>query len=75
MFRKKENLIREKTVHTNTDTQENILKLTDSVVSPGVVVSSILLSTHQLLRMEQLSVGPGSNLVHHRWLKIDENSP
>jgi hypothetical protein len=25
--------------------------------------------------MEQLSVGPGSNLVHHRRLKVNKNSP
>ena len=48
---------------------------TDSVVSPGVVVGGILLAAYQLLGVEQLSVGPGSNLVDHCRLQIDENSP
>ena len=48
---------------------------TDSVVSPGVVVGGILLAAYQLLGVEQLSVGPSSNLVDHCRLQIDENSP
>ncbi len=39
--------------------------LTHSVVAPGVVVGRILLPGHQLLRVEQLTVGSSPNLVHH----------
>ena len=36
--------------------------LADGVVTPGVVVRGILLPGHQLLRVEQLTVRPGTNL-------------
>jgi hypothetical protein len=48
--------------------------LTDSVVTPGVIVGGILLPGHQLLRVEQLPVGPSSNLVHNTGLQVDEHS-
>ena len=35
----------------------------DGVVTSGVVVGSILLSSDQLLRVEQLAVGPSANLI------------
>ena len=44
-------------------------------MAPGVVVGGILLATHQLLRVEQLPVGPGSDLIHHSRLKVNENGP
>ena len=37
--------------------------LSDGVVASGVIVGCVLLSADQLLRMEELSVGPSSNLV------------
>jgi len=52
----------------------NILR-TDSVVSPGVVVGGILLATDQLLRVEELAVGPSSNLIHHSRLQVYEDGP
>ena len=36
----------------------------DGVVSTGVVVGSILLASDQLLRVEQLAVGPSAYLVY-----------
>jgi len=49
--------------------------LTYGVVSPSVVVGGILLAADQLLRVEELTVGPSSYLVHHRRLQIYEDSP
>ncbi len=49
--------------------------LTYGVVSPSVVVGGILLAADQLLGVEELTVGPSSNLVHHRGLQINEDSP
>ena len=37
--------------------------LADGVVAAGVVVGSVLLAGDQLLRVEQLSVGSGTNLI------------
>ena len=37
--------------------------LADGVVAPGVVVGSILLAGDELLGVEELAVGPGSDLV------------
>ncbi len=42
-------------------------------MTPGVIVGGILLPGHQLLRVEQLPVGPGSNLVHHSGLQINKD--
>ena len=39
--------------------------LSDGVVTSGVVVSGILLSCDQLLRVEQLSVGSGTDLINN----------
>ena len=39
------------------------LLLADGVVAPGVVVGSILLAGDELLGVEELAVGPGSDLV------------
>ncbi len=49
--------------------------LTESVVTPGVIVGGILLPGHQLLRVEQLPVGPSSNLVHNSRLQVDKDRP
>jgi len=49
--------------------------LTDSVVTSGVIVGGILLPGHQLLRVEQLPVGPSSNLVHDSRLQVNEDGP
>jgi hypothetical protein len=45
--------------------------LADGVVTTSVVVGSILLSGDQLLRVVQLSVGSGTDLVNHSRLKIE----
>ena len=37
--------------------------LADGVVAPGVVVGGILLTGDELLGVEELAVGPGSDLV------------
>merc|ERR1719481_2310039 len=47
--------------------------LTDSVVTSGVVISSILLTRDHLLRMEELSVGSSSNLIDDSWFKVEED--
>ena len=49
--------------------------LPDGVVAASVVVGGVLLPGHQLLRVEELTVGSGSNLVNHRWLKVDKDGP
>ena len=46
----------------------------DGVVTTSVVVSGILLSCDQLLRVEQLSVGSGTDLINNCGLKIEEDS-
>ena len=48
--------------------------LPDCVVSPRVVVRRVLLAGDQLLRVEQLSVGPGPHLVHDGGLQVHEDS-
>ena len=42
---------------------------TNGVVSSGEVVGGILLSGDQLLRVEELSVGSGSDFINDSWLK------
>ncbi len=49
--------------------------LTHGVVAPGIVVGSILLPADQLLGVEELAVGSGSNLVHNRRLQVDKHRP
>ena len=43
-------------------------------MSSCIVVSSILLSSDQLLRVKQLTVGSSANLIHDSWFKINEDS-
>ena len=45
----------------------------DGVVTTSVVVSGILLSCDQLLGVEQLSVGSGTDLINNGGLKIEED--
>mmetsp|Transcript_6627 Transcript_6627/g.12784 ORF Transcript_6627/g.12784 Transcript_6627/m.12784 type:complete len:469 (+) Transcript_6627:65-1471(+) len=47
--------------------------LSDGVVTTGVVVGGILLAGDQLLRVVELSVGAGANLVHHTRLEVDHD--
>ena len=47
--------------------------LSDSVVTTGVVVGSIFLSTDDLLRMVELTVGSGPHFVTNSGLEIDVN--
>merc|ERR1719311_570337 len=48
--------------------------LSDGVVTTGVVVGSVLLTGDQLLRVVELTVGTGTDLVTHSGLKIDEHA-
>ena len=48
--------------------------LTNGVVTSGKVVSGILLTGDELLWMEELSVGSGSDLINNSWLEIEEDS-
>ena len=47
--------------------------LTDGVVTSGEVVGGILFTRDELLWMEELSVGSGSDLINNGWFKIEEN--
>ena len=47
--------------------------LADGVVTTSVVVSSVLLASDQLLRMEELSVGSSPHFVYNSWLQIKED--
>ena len=42
--------------------------------SPCIVVGGILLAGDELLGVEQLLVGTGSDLVNHAWLQVHEHS-
>ena len=46
---------------------------TNGVVTTGVVVGGILLSSDQLFGVEKLSVGSGSDLVNNSWLQINKD--
>jgi len=47
---------------------------TNGVVSSGEVVGSIFLTGDQLFRVEQLSVGTGSDFINDGWLEIEEDT-
>ena len=47
--------------------------LTDGVVTTGEVVGGILLSGDELLGVEELSVGTGTDLIDDGWLEIEED--
>merc|ERR1719273_1367990 len=47
--------------------------LTNGVVTTGEVVGGVFLSGDELLWVEELSVGSGSDLIDNGWLKIEEN--
>jgi len=47
--------------------------LADGVVSSGIVVGGVFLACDQLLRVEELSVGAGSDLINDGWLEINED--
>ena len=47
--------------------------LTDGVVTTGEVVGGILLTGDQLFRVEELTVGTGTDLVDHGGLQVDED--
>jgi hypothetical protein len=47
--------------------------LTDGVVTAGIVVGSILLTGDELLRVVELTVGTGADLIDHGWLEIEED--
>ena len=48
--------------------------LTNGVVTSGEVVGGIFLTRDELLWMEELSVGSGSDLIDNGWLEIEEDS-
>jgi len=47
---------------------------TNGVVTSGEVVGGIFLTRDELLWMEELSVGSGSDLIDNGWLEIEEDS-
>lgn len=47
---------------------------TDGVVSASIVVGGILLSGDQLLRVEELTIRSGADLIDHGGLQIDEHA-
>ena len=47
--------------------------LTNGVMSSGEVVGSVFLTGDELLWMEELSVGSGSDLIDDGWLEIEED--
>jgi hypothetical protein len=47
--------------------------LTNGVMSSGEVVGSIFFTGDELLWMEELSVGSGSDFIDNGWLEIEEN--
>jgi hypothetical protein len=47
--------------------------LSNGVVTTGVVVGGIFLSGDQLLRVEKLTVGTGTNFVNDGWFEIQHN--
>ena len=48
--------------------------LADGVVAAGVVVGGVLLARDQLLRVVELAVGAGADLVDDRRLEVDEDA-
>ena len=50
------------------------LFLAYGVMTPGVVVCSVLLSRHQLLRVEEGAVDASARLVDNAWLEVDKDS-
>ena len=48
--------------------------LSNGVVTSGVVVGCVLLSTDDLLRVVQLTVSTGADFIAHRGLQIDKDS-
>merc|ERR1712100_330630 len=48
--------------------------LTNGVMSSGEVVGGIFFSGDELLWIEELSVGTGSDLIDNGWLEIEEDS-
>eukprot|EP00906_Rhabdomonas_costata_P009525 RCo013467 len=49
--------------------------LPDGVVPSGVVVRRVLLAADQLLRVEQLAVGPRADLIDHGGLQVQKHAP
>ena len=47
--------------------------LTNGVVTTGVVVGGILLTSDQLFWVEELTVGTSADLVNYGWLQINED--
>jgi hypothetical protein len=50
------------------------IPLTHGVMTPSIIVGRVLLPTDELFRVEQLAVGPSSNLVYNGGLQVDEHS-
>jgi hypothetical protein len=47
--------------------------LSNGVMSTGIVVGGILLASHQLLRVEQLTVGASTDFINDRGFKINKD--
>ena len=59
---------------TNTVQDQINNLLSNGVVSPGIIVSCIFLSSHQLLRVEQSTVGSGTYFINDSGLQVDKDS-
>ena len=49
--------------------------LADGVVTTSVVVSSILLSSDELLRVEELAISSHADLINDSWLQVNKDCP
>ena len=49
------------------------LRISQFTVAASEVVRRILLAADQLLRVEELAVGPGADLINHSRLEVDEH--
>jgi len=49
--------------------------LANGVVATSIVVGSILLSSDQLLWVEELAVSSHPDFINDSWLKVDKDSP
>ena len=49
--------------------------LANGVVASSIVVSGVLLASHELLRVEQLFVSTSTDFINDGRLKVDKNSP
>jgi len=49
--------------------------LSNGVVTTGIVVGGVLLTSDELLGVEELAVGSSSDLIDYCWFQVNEDSP